>query len=213
MLLTARLCRETSLVTQTLDTSEQELEGPVPGPGGISWQFMTRQLNLVVRQAPLIAPVANNTSLAEPSPIVFLMVGHKELVVLRIALETLETIPCDILESKQSTIWREQEVQATRTNDGVVGVFDDTGEDRVLRGGEGSVTGIGIGITASKHIARRALEPADVASVDCVFDIGTIEVDFSTRRRVVTLLYTVSKYHTKRMGQMDQRRTGLTMPR
>jgi hypothetical protein len=66
------------------------------------------------------------------------------------------------LESEECSVGREDEVQSANSNDGVVGVLDDSLEDAVLGGSEGCVAAGGVGVAETKDIVACALVPSAV---------------------------------------------------
>lgn len=96
--------------SQVLDPSQHKLNNTVSRASSISRKFMSSQLNLVVSQTTLVAPVADNTSLAESAAVVLRMVRNVELLVLGIFLESPLSVPGGVLQGEQSAVGREDVV-------------------------------------------------------------------------------------------------------
>lgn len=126
------LCREIARVTQTINASKQQLDGPVSSARRIPRQLVSRKLYLIVCQPTLAAPSAQKTSAGESTAVVLRMVGGIE-VVARIFLEALLTVPRHVLKGDQGAVGREEEVQVTDTDDRIVEGLDHVSKDAVLR--------------------------------------------------------------------------------
>lgn len=111
-----------------------------------------------------------------------MVVGHVEGLILRILLEALLAVPRGILQGKERTIRRQDVIQTTHANNGVVGVLNDALENLVLRRSERCVATVGVGVTKTKHIVGSALVPVDVGRIQSLLDVGSVEVDLSTGR-------------------------------
>lgn len=173
--------------TQRLDSAQQQLNHTVPRPSRVPRQLVAGQLDLVVRQASLVAERAHDAGLAQTAVVVLGVEGHVELLVLRVLLEALEAVPGRVLEREERAVGREDVVEAADADDGVVGVLDDALQDLVLRGGRGGVARVRVGVAAAEDVLGGALVPRDMGRVDCVLDVGAVEVDLRALGAVVTL--------------------------
>ena len=127
------LCSEIARITQTIDASKQQLNGPVSSARGIARKLMSRQLYLVICQTTLATPSTQITSAGESTAVVFGMVGGIK-VIARVFLEALLTVPGHILKGDQGAVGREEEVKVPDANDGIVEGLDNMSKDAILRG-------------------------------------------------------------------------------
>ena len=148
---------------------------------------MPSELDLIVCKTSLVAPVPNNSGFRQASTIVLGMVGDEELLVLRIALEALEAVPCHILEREQCTVRRQDVVKISDADESVVSVLDHALQDTVLSGAKTLVhQGLVVGCTA-EHIDRCALVPIRVCGgMEGGFDVTAVEVHLRARWIVVS---------------------------
>ena len=179
---------------EVLDTAEQLLEDTVAGAGGVAGQLVAGELDLVVGDAALVAPLANNPGLAETTTVVLLVEGDIELLVLGVLAEALVAVPGGVLQGEEGAVGREDVVEAADADDGVVGVLDDAAEGVVLGGRQRRVPA-GAGVAADEDLLGRALVPVDVGRVDGVLDVGAVEVDLGALGIKVTLELQASVNH------------------
>lgn len=90
-----------------------------------------------------------------------------------------------VLQSKESTVGVKKHVQVTRADEGVVGVLNNALEYTVLRRAQTLVTDGLVGGRVAEH-AIHTLVPVGGRGVDCLLDVGAVEVDLGARRNIVT---------------------------
>lgn len=145
---------------------------------------MTGKLHLIEGQAALIAPRADDAGSRESATVVFRVVGHIEVCV-RVFLEALLAVPRHVLERRQRAVRREQEIEISDADEGVVDGFDDVGEHPVLRGAERSISQALIIGRATEDVGAGALLPVGAGGVDYFLDVAAVEVDDFEGRDVV----------------------------
>lgn len=147
---------------------------------------MASETSSVEGQTALRGPDTLVTS-ASKSTAVVLGVVRGVQVSAGVLRETLDSVPGHILDGEQCAVGGKKHVQVTAANDGVVGVLDDTLENTVRGRRSRSILSVAAGIAVAEDVDVSALHPIRVeGSVKRLLDIGTVEVDLSTRRRVIS---------------------------
>jgi hypothetical protein len=104
----------------------------------------------------------------------------------RVVVETLRSVPGHVLDREQSAVGVEEEIEITRADDGVVGVFDDALQNTVLSRALGSILSVAGCVALSEDVSAGALLPVGARnSVQRRGYVGAVEVDLRIRRLVV----------------------------
>lgn len=184
----ATLSSEVLSVAEVVNLAEQNLQHPVRNTGSITRQLVTSEASSVESQATLRGPDTLVTSAGKRTAVVLRVVRHVD-VSARVLRKALSAIPGHILDSKQSSVGGKKHVQVTTADDGVVGVLDDTLENAIGGRRSRGILSIAAVVAVAEDVDVSALHPVRVeGSVKRLLDIGAVEVDLGTRRRVVTLV-------------------------
>ena len=107
----------------------------------------------------------------------------------RVLGEALLSVPGHVLDGEKGAVGAEEEIEISRPDDGVVGVFDDALENTGVGWALGSVTSIAGVVAQSEYVLAATLLPVGSGnSVKCLCDVRTIEVDLGARRLVVAFV-------------------------
>jgi len=195
------LSGERTNLAERLDPSQHELDGAVCSARSVAGQFVTGELDLVESQTALATPGSQVSGAGEGAAVVFGVIGGVERDV-GVGLETLEAVPLEsmlvfvsrwivdcktyshVLEGEKGTVGAEEHVQVTGADQGVVGVLNDTLQDIVLGRADALVAHGLVGGGVAEY-AVDALVPVGGRGVDCLLNVGAVEVDLGARRSVV----------------------------
>jgi len=86
------------------------------------------------------------------------------------SLEPLQSAPSHVLDSNTRSFGNQDHIRETMDDEGPVGLLDDIGQNAQSRG-YGSISRTDIDVNV------RAVIPFNMRRVDCVLDIGSVEVD------------------------------------
>lgn len=165
---------ESTQVTKSIDSAEQNLQRPESRSRSILRKLMSRPLNRVERKSPFSPPLTQNTR----STIPIRKLRHNERVA-GIFLKPLLAVPGDVLEGQERAVGREYGVEISGSNLYVVCVFNDTGQDVVLRWSQAGIVGAFVIVGATEDIGYGANAPSPVGAnrcVDCALDIFSSEI-------------------------------------
>jgi hypothetical protein len=136
--------------------------------------YIPRQRLADPSQLALGVGSSHNTLCAQASQANIIMVRHKERILGR-GLETLHAAPSHVLDSHESAIVQQDEVEFTVTNDGAVERIDELGDDFPRR----------LSRSISVKDTAAALGPFLYRGVDSLLHVGAVEVNLLAFGKVV----------------------------
>ena len=147
---------------------------------------MTGEASRIECQSTLSGPNTLDTSASKRTSIVLGVIGCVERGG-RVLRQTLSTVPGHVLNSEQSTVGAEEHIKVTRADDRVISEFDDTLQNTVVGRTRRRVRSGAAVVSVTKDVNVSTLEPVGVErSVKSLLDVGAVEVDDGTWRRVIT---------------------------